>query len=270
MAKRRMFALTVVDSDAFLDMPLSTQALYFHLGMHADDEGFVGNPKRIRKNVGASEDDLKLLLAKGFLMAFDSGVMVIKHWKVNNYLQSDRFSPTSFVEERSQIHVEGEKIYAFGSDKTAQIGVQNMADVSCIQNVYKSDTECIHSIGKVSIDKNSVVLAGAPAREENNNNDIPSKEEINDFFKKQNEPQEAEMFIAYNEAFSWEKVKKYGWKRIAMLWLARKKDKDKNNDKEASKKSASSIASFLFSKNDKAYTPEQINEFFTGFNPDEV
>ena len=82
MAERRMFAKTIIDSDAFLDMPLSAQALYFHLSMRADDEGFVGNPKRIRAMVGASEDDLKLLLLKRFLLAFESGVVVIKHWKI--------------------------------------------------------------------------------------------------------------------------------------------------------------------------------------------
>ena len=79
-----MFSLRIVDSDEFLDMPLSTQALYFHLSMRADDEGFINNPKKIRRMIGASEDDLKLLIAKSYLIAFDTGVVVIKHWKIHN------------------------------------------------------------------------------------------------------------------------------------------------------------------------------------------
>ena len=79
MAERRMFAKTITESDAFLDMPLSTQALYFHLGMNADDDGFVNSPKRIQRLAGASEDDLRLLIAKRFVLAFESGIIVIKH-----------------------------------------------------------------------------------------------------------------------------------------------------------------------------------------------
>ena len=91
MAERRMFAKAIIDSDAFLDMPLSAQALYFHLSMRADDDGFVGNPKRIRGMLGANEDDFKLLILKRFLLTFGSGVVVIKHWKIHNYIQSDRY-----------------------------------------------------------------------------------------------------------------------------------------------------------------------------------
>ena len=90
MANRRMFSKTVIDSDLFLDLPLSSQSLYFHLAMRADDEGFLNNAKNIRKMLGASEDDLKLLIAKGFLIWFDSGVCVIRHWDVHNYIRGDR------------------------------------------------------------------------------------------------------------------------------------------------------------------------------------
>lgn len=99
MAERRMFSKKIIDSDAFLDMPLTTQALYFHLSMRADDDGFVSNPKRIRTMVGASEDDLKLLIAKRFVLTFDSGVVVIKHWRIHNYINPDRYIPTTYVEE---------------------------------------------------------------------------------------------------------------------------------------------------------------------------
>ena len=84
MANKRMFNIKIVDSDAFLDMPLSTQCLYFHLNMRADDDGFVGNPKRIQRLIGASDDDLKLLIVKKFILTFENGVIVIKHWRIHN------------------------------------------------------------------------------------------------------------------------------------------------------------------------------------------
>lgn len=99
MAERRMFTTKIVDSDAFMDMPLSTQSLYFHLSMRADDDGFVNNPKKIQRMIGASEDDLKLLIAKRFILAFESGVIVIKHWRMHNLLRKDRYNPTQYQEE---------------------------------------------------------------------------------------------------------------------------------------------------------------------------
>ncbi len=101
MARRRMFSLDVVDTDAFLDLPLSSQALYFHLGMRADDDGFVTSPKRIAAVVSASPDDLKLLAVKGFIIPFDSGVCVIRDWRKNNYLRPDRYTPTTFSDEKA-------------------------------------------------------------------------------------------------------------------------------------------------------------------------
>lgn len=141
MAERRMFAKSIIDSDAFLDMPLSAQALYFHLSMRADDEGFVGNPKRIRAMIGASEDDMKLLLIKRFLLAFESGVVVIKHWKIHNYIQSDRSKQTTYIEEKSTLGLDGKKAYIYKTD------------TECIQNGYNLDTQV--SIGKVSIVEDS-------------------------------------------------------------------------------------------------------------------
>ena len=101
-----MFAKTIVLSDAFLDMPPTARCLYFTLGMFADDDGFVNNPKSIMRQCGSSEDDIKILLTKKFVLAFDSGVIVIKHWRINNYLQKDRIQPTKYVEERQQMEIE--------------------------------------------------------------------------------------------------------------------------------------------------------------------
>jgi len=113
MAKKRMFTMSICDSDAFLDMPLSTQCLYFHLNMRADDDGFIGNPKRIARLIGSSEDDLKLLIVKKFVLIFENGVIVIKHWKMHNTLQNDRCTPTNYQDELKQLDIKKDKSYTF-------------------------------------------------------------------------------------------------------------------------------------------------------------
>ena len=128
MAKRRMFSLDVVDTDTFLDLPASSQSLYFHLGMRADDDGFVSSPKRITAMVNASGDDLKLLMAKGFVIPFDSGVCVIRDWKVNNYIQSDRYTPTLYMEEKKHLSCK-------------KSGQYDYSDTPCIQSVPELDTQ---------------------------------------------------------------------------------------------------------------------------------
>lgn len=103
MANRRMFSKKITDTDIFLDMPLSAQALYFHLNMHADDDGFIANTKTIRRMIGASDDDLKLLFTKQFIFAFESGVVVIKDWKIHNYIRKDTYSSTIYGLEKEQL-----------------------------------------------------------------------------------------------------------------------------------------------------------------------
>lgn len=138
MAERRMFAKTIIDSDAFLDMSLTTQALYFHLSMRADDEGFINNPKKIQRMIGAADDDMKVLIAKRFIIPFESGIVVIKHWRMHNYIQSDRFHPTVYKEERSQLMVKDNKAYSLKSPETVEISTMYP---ECIQDVSKMDTE---------------------------------------------------------------------------------------------------------------------------------
>ena len=111
MAQRRMFSKKVTDTDTFLDMPLSTQALYFHLNMHADDDGFIDNTKTIQRMIGSSEDDRKLLVAKQFLLPFENGLVVIKDWRVHNYIQGDRYHKTQYINEKSQLIVEENNMY---------------------------------------------------------------------------------------------------------------------------------------------------------------
>lgn len=141
MAERRMFSQKIIDSDAFLDMPLSTQALYFHLNMRADDDGFINNPKKIQRMIGCGDDDLKLLIAKSFVIVFDTGVIVIKHWKINNYIQKDRYKETLYQDEKAQLTLKENCAYS-------------LMDTDCIQPVSNLDAQV--SIGKDRLDKVSI------------------------------------------------------------------------------------------------------------------
>lgn len=115
MAERRMFSKTIIDSDMFLDMPTSSRLLYFDLSMRADDDGFVNSPKKIIRMTGASQDDLKLLIAKNFIIPFESGVVVIKHWKIHNYIRNDRYKPTICQEEMAMLEETASKEYVLDS-----------------------------------------------------------------------------------------------------------------------------------------------------------
>ena len=106
MAERRMFSKTIIDSDLFMDLPLEAQALYFHLSMRADDDGFIGNSKKLCRMLGVGEENLAILIEKELLIKFDSGVIAVKHWKVNNLIKNDRYKPTIYQEEKSYLEVE--------------------------------------------------------------------------------------------------------------------------------------------------------------------
>ncbi|MBR2130105.1 DnaD domain protein [Aerococcus sp.] len=160
MANRRMFAKTIIDSDAFLDMPLSTQALYFHLSMRADDDGFINNPKKISRMIGCAEDDLKLLIAKKFLLHFESGVVVIKHWLIHNQLRKDRYTPTNYQDEFKQLEKKENGSYR----KSEENSVPTRIDVTPKSNANQLATtwqpignqmETQVSIGKDSLVKES-------------------------------------------------------------------------------------------------------------------
>lgn len=151
MAERRMFAKSVVDSDAFLDMSTSARLLYYDLGMRADDDGFI-TPKRIMRMTGASEDDLRLLIAKGFIVPFESGVIVLRHWWLNNYIQNDRYTPTIYQDEISQLTYEKGK----GNHKATPYSFKNdNLETPCIQDGYKMETQ--DRIGKDRIGKDRLI-----------------------------------------------------------------------------------------------------------------
>ena len=154
MAERRMFAKAIIDSDAFLDMPLSAQALYFHLSMRADDEGFVGNPKKIQRMIGASDDDCRILMSKRFILTFQSGIIVIKHWRIHNYIRGDRAHKTTYVEEKAMLALDEKGSYT-------ERGRGQSVD-ECLSNVSQLSDKC-HT--EVRLGKDSIEL-GKECKEE--------------------------------------------------------------------------------------------------------
>ena len=150
MAERRMFAKTIVDSDMFIDMPMSARLLYYDLAMRADDDGFVNSPKKIMRFVGASMDDMNVLIAKQFIIPFESGVVVIKHWKIHNYIQKDRYKATSYQAEKESLTLKNGTYY------TDDLPDVSNLDTECIQDVYSLDTQ--DRLGKVRLGKDRIEL----------------------------------------------------------------------------------------------------------------
>lgn len=203
MAERRMFAKTIIDSDAFLDMSLSTQALYFHLSMRADDEGFLNNPKKIMRMIGASEDDLKVLLAKRFILSFDTGVIVIKHWRIHNYIQKDRLKETVYQEERAQLEVKENGAYTL--------------DISCIQNGYNLETQ-----GRLGKDRLGEDRLGKDSVERFHK---PTLEEVEAYCLERQNGLDAQRFVDYYEANGWRVGRNpmKDWKAAVRTWEGKEK-----------------------------------------------
>lgn len=172
MAERRMFTKKIIDSDAFLDMPLSTQALYFHLNMRADDDGFINNPKKIMRMIGASEDDIKLLITKRFIIIFDSGVVVVKHWRMHNLLRKDRYTETQYVEEKSMLFLKENGVYTEDGNQVTTKWQPN-------GNTGKG------SIVEDSIGEYSVVEVSENGNQENDSNNTENVDNYVDNFLKQ-------------------------------------------------------------------------------------
>ena len=135
--------MKIVDSDPFKEMPLSAQALYFHLVMNADDEGFLNNAKSVQRSIMASDDDMKLLIAKDFIIRFESGIMVIKHWKMHNTIQPSRLKPTQYTEERSLLNVKENKAYTL-----------NLKDIGTLPtNCQQNDSKCYQNDAEIRLEE---------------------------------------------------------------------------------------------------------------------
>ena len=209
MAERRMFAKTIVLSDAFLDMPLSARCLYFTLGMFADDDGFVGSPKGIMRQCGASQDDMKILLEKRFILGFESGVIVIKHWRINNYLRNDRYQSTTYIEEKESLILNEKNAY---TEKEKSSGIPIIG----IPSIGKD------SIGKDSIDKNNKRFTP------------PTIEEVRTYCKERENSVDPESFVNFYESKGWYvgKNKMKDWRAAVRTWERSRKE-EKNTQKTA-------------------------------------
>ena len=209
MAEKRMFTKKIVDSDAFLDMPLTTQCLYFHLNMRADDDGFVNNPKKIQRMIGASEDDLKLLLAKRFILGFESGVIVIKHWRMHNLLRKDRYNPTQYQEEFQTLQLKENGSYTDHGNHLATKWQPNGNQMATQDR-----------LGKDRLDKDSRGKCFTP----------PSVEEIREYCLERKNNVDAERFHDFYEAKGWMvgKNKMKDWKACVRTWEKSEKPKVMN------------------------------------------
>lgn len=155
MAQRRMFSLKIIDTDLFLDMPMSARLLYYDLSMRADDDGFVASPKKIQRMIGCSDDDFKILISKQFIIPFENGICVIKHWRIHNYIQKDRYTKTLYQDEKQQL-IETDGSYEFK-------GIEDL-DTKCIQNVSNSDTQVRLGKVRLEIGKDSIDIEEEPQK----------------------------------------------------------------------------------------------------------
>ena len=206
MAERRMFAKSIVDSDAFLEMPMSARLLYYDLSMRADDDGFVNSPRKIMKFVGATNDDMNILIARKFVIAFDNGVVVIKHWRIHNYIQSDRYKETNYKEQKALLTLDENKAYKMAMD------------TPCIQNVSSLETQV--RLGKDSIGKDNSIGA------KRSRFTPPTTEEIQAYCNEKHYNISPEHFIDYYESNGWKvgRNSMKDWKAAVRNWARRDKE----------------------------------------------
>lgn len=208
MAEKRMFAKTIIDSDAFLEMPQSSQLLYFHLSMRADDDGFINKPKTIMRIAGCKDDDLRILIGKKFIIPFDTGIVVIKHWKIHNYIANDRYHETKYKDEKAMLVLDENKAYTLQNSNSY---------TNCIQSVDEPNTQ-------VRLDKNSIDI---DIKKNSSRFTQPTPEEVKAYCTERNNKVDAERFIDFYSSKGWMvgKNKMKDWKACVRTWEKDSKDK---------------------------------------------
>jgi hypothetical protein len=203
-----MFTKTIIDSDAFLDMPVSTQNLYFHLAMRADDDGFINGPKKIQRMVNATDDDMRILLSKRFLLCFETGVIVIKHWRMHNYLRIDRYKPTVYQLEMKQLSIKENGAYTLNNgNQPATIGIPD-ADQPATQV----------RLGKVRLGyKEEAATASEPPTPRFKK---PSLEEISAYCSERENHIDPQRFFDHYESNGWKvgKATMKDWRAAIRTW----------------------------------------------------
>ena len=225
MAERRMFAKTIIDSDVFLDMPLSTQALYFHLSMRADDDGFINNPKKIQRMIGASDDDLKVLVMKRFILPFDSGVVVIKHWRMHNYIRNDRYKETVYQEEKSQLLLKENGSYT----ELSTIGIPDDNQVETQVRLGKDRDRL--ELGEGSIGEDNEDSAAPPPTRKRFT--PPTVDEVREYCFERGNSVDPQRFVDYYTSNGWMvgKNKMKDWKAAVRTWETNKQERGVTNGK---------------------------------------
>ena len=255
MAERRMMAKSIIKSDQFLDMPATTQNLYFHMLLDADDDGFVNAPKSIMRIVGAKEDDMKLLIAKQFVIGFGSGVIVIKHWKIHNYIQSDRYKP-SIQPERKLLDITANKEYQLNTDHVSTM------DTECIQDVSVGKVRLGKaSIGKVRLDKTIEGECEKPHSPKRKIFTKPTIDEIQDYCIERNNNVDAQHFYDYYESNGWKvgKNSMKDWKAAVRTW--ERSEYRKPTVKKNSKEDAINVVNNLMNKLGGVDTEQPTTDF---------
>lgn len=233
MAERRMFTQKITESDAFLNMPLSTQALYFHLCMYADDDGFVKNPKRICRMIGGNDDDYNLLLAKNFVLSYDNGVIVIKHWRMHNLLRKDRYHPSEYTDEKELLYLKNNGAYTLDGKQG-----QPLLATKWQPNGNQMATE--DSIGKDSIGKDikekDVAKATSKKKKPKSQRNVipPTVEMVEEYCKKRKNGIDAQAFVDFYASKGWfvGKTKMKDWEASVRTWERNNKvgHGSRNND----------------------------------------
>jgi hypothetical protein len=224
MAERRMFAKTIIDSDAFLEMPTTSQLLYFHLSMRADDDGFVNKPKSLMRMVGCKDDDLKLLFVKKFLIPFESGVVVIKHWKIHNYIRKDTYTETKYKEEKATLELDENSAYRLAGSSPLQLRDESVTSPSTQVR-----------LGKDSIGKESIIMGDSDESPKKTTKFIPpTVEEVEDYCLERGNQVDPAQFVDFYSAKGWMlgKNKMKDWKAAVRTW------ERKDNERPASQKSS--------------------------------
>ena len=195
MAERRMLSRTILDSDKFLDMPLTTQALYIHLIMNADDDGFLNNSQKITRMIGAGKKDFELLISAEFIIDFNNGICAVKHWKLHNYIRSDRYKPTVYQDELSRLVIASNKVY----EESKTYGKTKVYEADTNEKLSYSNSDEIIPKAEIKGDDKSL--------RDNNIEDIIGKDNQQDIFlESQTDADEESYKCDGNYEFSEQKV----------------------------------------------------------------
>lgn len=235
MAERRMFAKTIIDSDAFLDMPVTSRLLYYDLAMRADDDGFVNAPKKIMRMIGASQDDLSILVLRKFIIPFDNGIVVIKHWRIHNYIRKDTYNETRYIEEKDSLELDENKTYQLKTNESSTERIQTVDEPSTQVRLGKV------SIGKDNKEKEQTAKRFTP----------PTVEEVQAYCRERGNNIDPEHFVDFYASKGW----KVGsnpmkdWKACVRTWEKRNGSNSKSGAKLADS-SGNDFFPFISTSND--------------------